>query len=861
MGLTLQWRILHRLLLQGRFPPSVSHAHSPNVAFKRAVAARARSLSPRPRRPASPLGISVAQCRAQLAAQSAATAVSGVGRVEAETQRVRAMVNATSAEAKSVRSEVETRIATLATAAETNAARVATELGEQLKNVAEYAEAQTSRTAVELSQRLGSEINAAATSATATAELTTRTMVEGARRDIQAQLDANRAEALRRYEETQRSVQGIAAQLQSLTGQLSKLNPASVSGVAEYTGDLENKVQQKFDQQQQNIQTLTDAIAQSQKESKENADTLNNLLVGMENLGENMMQMQEELLKWREQEYEQMEAELMAEVPIPSQTKPQEQNPPEVPIPTGNIPVSHTFHVIPEEGQVRAQSITTSEMDRDIQARWSKLTTMQTAVNPSTGPSVTIGGISQATIPQFFGSTIQPVPNSVPSIPLHPHLLAPVEPPKTGAQVLPRRITPERVTPEVPNARANGGESSGETIDLLSGTSVPSKGSGSMFGTTEIPDDEAQAIKKEIQAVMAEQVAEGRAALRATLGLLKEESMKIEAAARMGRPSGIGTNSSDPEGMEVPRSSFGSPVSVTNATPSAATVSSANPSFATAAWKPKEPPCFFGRSAEDAHTWVSLVRNYLTFMSGSDAQQVAYTVTLFRDAAHEWYCAFERRNRGPPRDWASLVAALLDRFGSNIRSQEAQSQLMSISQGQRTVRDYASQFETLLGRLDSYDEGQMLNQFVWGLQPDLARSVSLHYPRTIAKAVSLAETTELAIKASRRPGWKSSTTGNLAKGPNSTNRGRGQWKGNRGGGRGGYRGGRSSMGSARGNSRGRGGRASQGSVNFDPLACYRCGVRGHLAHDCPQAVPSQGSVNAGPSRGTFSRSGATRPKE
>ena len=57
--------------------------------------------------------------------------------------------------------------------------------------------------------------------------------------------------------------------------------------------------------------------------------------------------------------------------------------------------------------------------------------------------------------------------------------------------------------------------------------------------------------------------------------------------------------------------------------------------FATAAWKPKDPPCFFGRSTEDADTWVSLVRNYLTFMLGSDLQQVAYTATLFREAAHE----------------------------------------------------------------------------------------------------------------------------------------------------------------------------------------------------------------------------------
>ena len=130
--------------------------------------------------------------------------------------------------------------------------------------------------------------------------------------------------------------------------------------------------------------------------------------------------------------------------------------------------------------------------------------------------------------------------------------------------------------------------------------------------------------------------------------------------------------------------------------------------------------------------WTSLVRHYLTFMGGNDSQQVAYAVTLLRDSAHEWFTAYERKHRQLPRDWAQLSTALLERFGSNIRSQEAQSQLMSISQGMRSVREYASQFEMLLGRLESYDEGMLLNQFVWGLQPELARSVSLHYPKSIA---------------------------------------------------------------------------------------------------------------------------------
>ena len=269
--------------------------------------------------------------------------------------------------------------------------------------------------------------------------------------------------------------------------------------------------------------------------------------------------------------------------------------------------------------------------------------------------------------------------------------------------------------------------------------------------------------------------------------------------------------------------------------------------MATAFWRPKEPPCFFGRSTEDVHTWTSLVRHYLAFMAGNDTQQVAYTVTLLRESAHEWYIGYERRNRGPPRDWAQLSTALLERFGSNIRSQEAQSQLMTISQGQRAVREYASQFETLLGRLDSYDEKLMLNQFIWGLQPELARSVSLHYPKSIATAVSLAETTELAVKASRRPGWKASMAGGSqmrAQGQTGQGRGRGGHFRGRGG-NAGQRGRGNFWFPGRGRGRNFGRRFGQRSggrqAGTDPLACYVCGVRGHLARDCPQ--------NSGTSRG------------
>ena len=263
------------------------------------AAARARSASPGLRRSPSPLGVSVAQCCARLAEQSAATAISGVGRVEEETRRVRQMVEATTAEARSVRGDVESRVATLAAAADASAARTAEEISSRVKEAVEYSDAQASRVAADVTQRLEKEIVAAATSTAATAEITMRTVVEGVRRDIQAQLEQTRADSLRREQEAQHRIEDISKQLQTLTEQLNKFQPASEQAVGVSQGKLSEQVQQQFDAQQDRIQKLSDVVLESRKEAQTNADTLHNLLVGIENLGENVKNMQEEMIAWQ----------------------------------------------------------------------------------------------------------------------------------------------------------------------------------------------------------------------------------------------------------------------------------------------------------------------------------------------------------------------------------------------------------------------------------------------------------------------------------------------------------------------------------------------------------------------------------
>ena len=66
-------------------PTRTGGSDFPNTVFMCGITAvRLRSASPQLHRSLSPLGVSIAQRRAQLAAQSAATAILGVGRIEAE---------------------------------------------------------------------------------------------------------------------------------------------------------------------------------------------------------------------------------------------------------------------------------------------------------------------------------------------------------------------------------------------------------------------------------------------------------------------------------------------------------------------------------------------------------------------------------------------------------------------------------------------------------------------------------------------------------------------------------------------------------------------------------------------------------
>ena len=148
-----------------------------------------------------------------------------------------------------MRGDVESRVATLVAASEVSAARVAAEVDAKVAKVAEYSDAHVSHVVADVTARLEKDIQAAASSVTATAEITTCTTVEGVQRDIQAQLDVYRADALLKSDETQAQVRDISAQLTKLTEQLNVFKPASVENVGKGYEKVASDVQQKFDAQ------------------------------------------------------------------------------------------------------------------------------------------------------------------------------------------------------------------------------------------------------------------------------------------------------------------------------------------------------------------------------------------------------------------------------------------------------------------------------------------------------------------------------------------------------------------------------------------------------------------------------------
>ena len=142
-------------------------------------------------------------------------------------------------------------------------------------------------------------------------------------------------------------------------------------------------------------------------------------------------------------------------------------------------------------------------------------------------------------------------------------------------------------------------------MDLVTTSVTSHPRSQPTIGETTISTQERERIKAEVRTVMRKQFSEARAVLRADLGLPKEVTEKSGEAAPAKSVIDLVLPQRNRWELQYPDPILAHPCRWPLETRPTSTIHSNHQPFATAAWKPKEPPCFFGRSTEDAHTWVS----------------------------------------------------------------------------------------------------------------------------------------------------------------------------------------------------------------------------------------------------------------
>ena len=90
----------------------------------------------------------------------------------------------------------------------------------------------------------------------------------------------------------------IAANLATLTDQLNRFKPASVEDVLGSQEQLSSAVDDRINLQSLRLDTVSESVQDARKTAQENTEMLHDLLVSMENLGENVKQLREEVNVW-----------------------------------------------------------------------------------------------------------------------------------------------------------------------------------------------------------------------------------------------------------------------------------------------------------------------------------------------------------------------------------------------------------------------------------------------------------------------------------------------------------------------------------------------------------------------------------
>ena len=116
------------------------------------------------------------------------------------------------------------------------------------------------------------------------------------RRELQAQLEQNLAESRRREEEAQKFIADVASKLERLTQQLNEYRTVQEKDIVEGHERLSGDVDVRLKIQSSQMEKFSKSVQEARKESASNAETLQTLLVSIENLAANFQRLRTDML-------------------------------------------------------------------------------------------------------------------------------------------------------------------------------------------------------------------------------------------------------------------------------------------------------------------------------------------------------------------------------------------------------------------------------------------------------------------------------------------------------------------------------------------------------------------------------------
>ena len=259
-----------------------TETHAPNTVFARhdARSPTRPTSSTRRSRPISPLGISIAQRRAQLAANLAASAASGVGQVAAS-------VDAT-------RNVAETALAT-ATATQDS-------IEETIREHVQQTRVETSQAVDDVVHRLATEITAAASGSVATSEAQTREIVQGLREELQRKFNEDRVAEDTRRGQLDIRLNELSAGIEQLNVRMNENQPMSETVIHGVERGLQQQIHDRAMESQNVVQQLSQKVDVQSKSMEDTAVAVRNLLLQLEELNKNFGSVQADIARWKANE-------------------------------------------------------------------------------------------------------------------------------------------------------------------------------------------------------------------------------------------------------------------------------------------------------------------------------------------------------------------------------------------------------------------------------------------------------------------------------------------------------------------------------------------------------------------------------